>query len=102
MELAKKAVFVNKDVRDIDEKVDIVIENPPFGIKGEKHADRVFLEKAFNITSIVYTFHKAESKEFIEKFSHDNGFKITNYWEFDWPLKQTMKFHKKKISPFLG
>ena len=93
----KKAVFVNKDVNDFDDKVDIVLENPPFGIKGDKHADRAFLEKSFKISEVIYSFHKEESKEFIDAVSKDNGFKIDGYWEFDWPLKQTMKYHKKKI-----
>ena len=94
---ADSAVFVNKDVSSFDEKVDTVYKNPPFGIKSKKHADKVFLENAFKISKLVYSFHKAESKEFIEAVSKDNKFKIEGYWEFDWPLKQTMKYHKKKI-----
>jgi putative methylase len=97
IKLKKKAVFVNKDVQFFDEKVDIVVQNPPFGIQGERHADRMFLERAFAISDVVYSFHKAESKQFIAKFSDDKGFKATGYWEFDWPLKQTMKFHEKRL-----
>jgi putative methylase len=95
--LAGKAKFIVEDVDFFDEKVDIVIENPPFGIKGEKHADKVFLEKAFKIGGVVYSFHKAESKKFIDAVAQDNGFNVEGYWEFSWPLKHTMKFHKKKI-----
>jgi len=95
--LKKNVVFVVSDVKFFDEKADLVIENPPFGIKGERHADRMFIGKAFETADIVYSFHKAESKGFINKFSDDNGFKATGYWEFKWPLKQTMKYHEKKI-----
>ena len=97
VKLSKKAVFVVNDVKDFDEKVEVVMQNPPFGIKGERHKDREFLEKAFDIAEVVYSFHKAESKQFIAKFSGDKGWKVTDYWKFNWPLKQTMKYHEKRI-----
>ena len=91
-----KAVFLNKDIEDFNEKVDIVIENPPFGTK-QKHIDKKFLEKAFSLTKRVYSFHKLASKVFIDAISKDYGFKITGLLRFSFPLKQTMKFHKKRI-----
>lgn len=95
--LSEKTEIICKDVKDLSTiKADLVIQNPPFGVK-VKHADRVFLEKAFSIAPIVYSIHKVESKRFIESFSKDNGYSITHYWEFLWPLKQTMAFHKKRI-----
>ena len=97
IKLDDKAEFIVSDIKNFDEKVDVVIENPPFGIQGKTHADRAFLEKAFGLAKCIYTFHKAESKGFIDAITKDNGFLIEGYWEFDWPLKQTMNFHKKKI-----
>ena len=97
IKLNDKAKFVVSDVKDFDEKVDIVVENPPFGIKGKKHADKIFLEKAMKIAKVVYSFHKKESSKFIDAVAKDNGFVIEGYWEFNWSLKQTMKFHKKKV-----
>ena len=97
MNLMEKSEIICKNVSELSTiKADLVVQNPPFGVK-IKHADRIFLEKAFSIAPVVYSLHKVESKGFIEAFSKDNGFKITHYWEFDFPLKQTMKFHKKKI-----
>lgn len=90
-------VLVKGDVSLFDERADIVIQNPPFGIRGRKHADRAFLEKAFQISNTVYSFHTIESKPLIEALSKDQGFRIGGYWEFNWPLKNTMKFHKKRI-----
>ncbi|MBN2422344.1 methyltransferase [Candidatus Woesearchaeota archaeon] len=88
--------ILNKDISEFNKKVYLVIQNPPFGVK-QKHADRVFLEKAFSVADVIYSFHKIESKRFIEAISKDSGFRIMNFFEFDFPLKQTMKFHKKKI-----
>ncbi|MBW3015030.1 METTL5 family protein [Candidatus Woesearchaeota archaeon] len=75
---------------------EVVIQNPPFGVK-DKHADKEFLEKATEIADIVYSFHKASTKKFVQKFSDDKLFDVTHYSEFMFPLKSTMMFHKKKI-----
>ena len=88
--------LVHSDISEFHEKVDIVIQNPPFGTK-DKHADKAFLEKAFSIAPIVYSFHKESTTEFVEATAAANNFEITHHWSFDFPLKQTMKHHKRKI-----
>ena len=90
------ADFVVGDVKDFDKKVDVVVMNPPFGTKSE-HADRVFLDKAFEIADVVYSFHKTSTKKFVESFAKDNNFEITQVIDFNYPLKASMEFHKKKI-----
>ncbi len=87
---------VLSDVKNFSEPVDVVLQNPPFGIK-KKHADRIFLEKAFEIAPIVYSFHKSESTSFLQKFARDHNFSIIWEQKFAFPLKQTMKFHKSCI-----
>ena len=46
-ELKKRfnCAFINKDIRSFRNKVDVVIQNPPFGIK-RTHTDKLFLMKA--------------------------------------------------------
>lgn len=95
MNLKNYEIFLT-DVKKFNKKVDLVIQNPPFGTKKE-HADKIFLEKAFEIAKIIYSFHKIESKNFIEAISKENSFNITRYFEFDFPLKNTMNFHEKKV-----
>lgn len=91
-----RIIIKNLDIKNFDNKVDTVIQNPPFGTKQE-HADKFFLEKAFQVAKIVYSFHKSTSENFINKISKDNNFIITNKFNFSFPLKQTMKYHKKRI-----
>ncbi len=90
------AVFENKDITEFTHNADTVIMNPPFGTKNE-HADKEFLKKAFQTAKIVYSFHKTTTRKFVEAFAKDSEFKITHFWDFEFPLKQTMKFHEKKI-----
>lgn len=97
-ELGKKfnAEFINKEVQDFKRKVDVVIQNPPFGVK-KTHSDKLFLMKAMEIAPKIYSFHKIESRDFIEKFAIENGFKVKGVIKLKLPLKKTMLFHRKKI-----
>ena len=93
--LMPKAKFVCKDIREVNVNVEVVLENPPFGTKVE-HSDRLFLEKALETAPIVYSFHKSESKSFLEKFATQKGAKITHIWDFRFPLKASFDFHRRQ------
>jgi|TARA_Y100000034_G_scaffold114964_1_gene151639 putative methylase len=90
------AIFMNEEIKSFNKKVDVVIENPPFGVK-EKHADKEFLIKAMDISNVVYSFHKIESEDFIEKLSNDNGFIVKDVIKIKFPIKSSFKFHRKKV-----
>ena len=90
-----KSEFICKNVESFDQKADVVLQNPPFGTK-EKHADKIFLEKAFSCANAVYSIHKSSTRNFLEKFSAANKFKITDEKKFLFPLKQTRIYHVKK------
>jgi putative methylase len=98
IKLSGKAVFIVENVEKFKpkEKVDLVLQNPPFGVK-VKHADRIFLDKAMNLSPVIYSFHKIESKDFIDAISRDKMYKMTHFWSFDFPLKMTMEHHRRKI-----
>ncbi|PIN79443.1 DNA methylase [Candidatus Woesearchaeota archaeon CG10_big_fil_rev_8_21_14_0_10_34_8] len=89
-------IVINEDIKDFDEKVDTVLQNPPFGTK-QKHADKSFLEKAFSIGKVIYSFHKTSTDNFVRAIARDFNFNITETYKFNFPLRQTAKFHKKKI-----
>ncbi|MBI2146987.1 methyltransferase [Candidatus Woesearchaeota archaeon] len=89
-------VIMQGDVGEFKEKVDTVLQNPPFGTR-TKHADRDFLLKAFQVSRTIYTFHKTTSKDFIASIANDNQFKIANYFEFGFPIKATQLFHHQRI-----
>ena len=99
--LGQHAEFVCSEVKKFGKKVDVVIENPPFGIQGKKHTDKEFIDEAMKLAPIIYTLHKAESGRFIEAFTDDKGYVVTHHWKSEFMLKQTMKHHKKKIQRIL-
>ena len=88
--------LMNNDIREVSIKSDVVIQNPPFGTK-IRHNDILFLKEAFKMAPIVYSFHKSESRSFLEQFSAKNNCKITHIWAFKFPLKATFSFHRRQI-----
>ena len=92
----KNALFLNKDITHFNNKVDTVIQNPPFGVQNE-HADRIFLIKAMKLSDIVYSFHKLESRKFIEALARDYDFRLNSLLKFKFEIKKTQKFHTKKV-----
>ena len=84
-----------RDVGGFFDKVDLVIQNPPFGTK-DIHADKKFLEKAFEVSDTIFTFHKTSTRKFIEAITKDHKFMIKHSWDFAFPLKKTMKHHTKE------
>ncbi len=91
-----KPRFICKDVEKLEMKTDVVLQNPPFGTK-IRHNDVIFLEKALEIAPVVYSFHKSESKAFLQRFSIKNNAEITHIWDFKFPLKATFAFHRRRI-----
>ena len=88
--------FISQDLANINLKADTVLQNPPFGTK-MKHNDVVFLKKALETAKIVYSFHKSETRKFLERLAKKINIRITHVWDFEYPLKATYKFHRRKI-----
>ena len=94
---ALNITWSNKAIENIEEKYDTVLMNPPFGSQ-RPGADRIFLEKALEISDNIWSIHMAETKKFVEEFVELNSGKIVSAYEFNFPLKRTMPFHTKNIS----
>lgn len=90
------AEFVLKPVESFTTHVDVVLQNPPFGVQQE-HADKIFLETAMQRAHVIYTIHKVESNAFLTALATEHGFKITSFTKTLFPLKKTQSFHTKKI-----
>jgi len=89
--------WINAAVEGIDTEFDTVIMNPPFGSQ-RPGADKIFLEKAMEIATNVWTIHLSETRKFIEKIIEKNDFHVIELYEFEYPLKNSMPFHSKEVS----
>lgn len=89
------AGLIQQDVRFLELRKRVgVVMNPPFGIK-MRHADRVFLKKAFEVGEVVYSIHSAGSEEFVKRMANENNFMVTHVWRYRIPLRKTYSFHQK-------
>jgi putative methylase len=60
--LERKVRWVAADIDVIRGNFDTVLENPPFGVQ-KKRADRKFLEKALEVGTVTYSFHKSPTED---------------------------------------
>ncbi|MEK6839520.1 MAG: METTL5 family protein [Nanoarchaeota archaeon] len=89
------ALFMLQNVAQFHRSIDTVLQNPPFGVQ-EEHADRAFLQAAM-ASKVVYSFHKLETRHFIENFVRNNHKTATFVKSYTFPLKKTMLFHTKPV-----
>ena len=93
--------MITKDVEkltdeDFDEKIDFVIQNPPFGTR-EEHADTLFLETAMRLAPRIFSFHKSSTMDYILRKLSEGGFAPQMVLNYQFPLKKTMAHHTKRI-----
>jgi len=89
--------FICSDIAKWEGKVDTVLQNPPFGIKGI-YSDKIFLEKAVKSAKKIYSLHRNGRKKvraFIQNFVSSLGCNIEQIFKFKFFLPYTFKFHKK-------
>lgn len=74
------------------------IMNPPFGVQ-HKTADRIFLEKAFSFSDVVYSIHLANKNvhKFILNYIKKFNWRVDNVIPFNMILEKSFKFHTRKI-----
>jgi putative methylase len=83
------------DIGAFHGEVDTVVMNPPFGAQ-KKHADRPFLEKAFEVAPVVYSFHMAETEDWVRREASGAGFTITHKNKYVFAIRHLFKFHRKE------
>jgi putative methylase len=89
--------FVAQDIETITAQADTVLMNAPFGVQ-RVHADQPFLQKALEISKVIYSLHKASEggRKFISRFVSDLGGRISFVQEMSMTLPATMNFHERK------
>lgn len=91
-----KIKFIQKNILEWNEKVDTIIQNPPFGIQSS-HADRPFIKKALECGKKIYSLHRyyEKSRVFLKKFIEDKNGKVEKMIKFKYKIPYMFKFHRK-------
>jgi putative methylase len=91
-----RASFDVADVGTLRGSYGLVLSNPPFGSQ-RRAADRPFLEAALRLAPVGYTFHVSETIPFVDRFLRARGARITNAWDYSFPLRWQFRFHEKAV-----
>ena len=97
MGVKEQTHWIAADIDVVEGAFDTALQNPPFGVQ-RKRADRRFILKALELSSRVYSFHKAgeSNREFIKRFIEEQGGKITTVFPLEMEIPRMFKFHTKK------
>ncbi len=97
--LHKRSIeFLTQEITSVRTTCDTVIMNPPFGAqKANLRADRKFIEKGFEIASVLYSFHLKKTVPFLEKMVTTLHGEITLQKDYDFPIKWIFDFHYKQV-----
>ncbi|XP_054715577.1 rRNA N6-adenosine-methyltransferase METTL5-like [Uloborus diversus] len=93
--------FIQCDVLSMEntkwhKSFDTVIMNPPFGTKGNKGTDMLFLRTALSLAKhCVYSLHKSVTVPHIEKVCKDWNIKMKCLYKTIFELPQSYDRHKK-------
>jgi putative methylase len=90
--------FYTQEIDSIQTSCDTVLMNPPFGAqKANLKADRKFIEKGFQIASVLYSFHLKKTIPFLEKMITALKGEITLKKDYEFPIKWIFDFHYKQV-----
>ena len=93
--------FIQTDIKNISIQADVILTNPPFGAqKPNQHADRTFIEKAYQIAPITYSLHLSHTIPFISRLIKALDGTITHKKNYKFPIKHQFSFHTKPIKYF--
>jgi len=88
-------------VEDLSISVEVVIQNPPFGIR-TREADRAFLRAGIGAGQTVYSLHRGDEgvRRFISSYVRDLGGRVDEILPLNIKLPPSYHFHKKKFHEF--
>jgi len=92
----KQCLYLGEEkLYQFENVIDVVITNPPFGTK-KKGIDILFLQKALQISKVVYSLHKTSTRQFVLKKAKEWGAIGKVVAELRYDIPQMYKFHKKE------
>jgi putative methylase len=69
--------------------------NPPYGTR-TSHADKRFLEKAFQLAPVIYSIHKTATREYLVQFLTKSGWNVDQVRSMRMDIPHFFEFHEKR------
>ena len=86
--------FFEADVSSAKGAFDTVLMNPPFGAQ-TRHADRPFIEKAFEVAPRSYSLHNEGTEGFVAKLAEALGGRAVPVKRYKFEIPYAFEFHRK-------
>jgi putative methylase len=93
--LRLKADWVLTDIDTLQGPIDTVIMNPPFGTK-RPHSDVRFLQTALRIGEVIYSIHKAATREHLDRWFREQGSRPQVIMTATMEIPHQFSFHRKR------
>jgi putative methylase len=87
--------WVCSEIQKINGRFDAVIMNPPYGTR-TSHADKRFLEKAFQLAPVIYSIHKTATREYLVQFLTKSGWNVDQVRSMRMDIPHLFEFHEKR------
>lgn len=98
----EKIQWLQMDIKDFSKPVDVVIQNPPFGVqKRDRGMDVVFLKTAIRNAEIIYSLHKSGEKiqSFLRNHIKNQNAMVNTIVPLQFSIPHLFNFHRKKQYP---
>jgi putative methylase len=90
--------YAIQDVTTVDSLCDTILMNPPFGAqKSNQKADRKFIEKAFEISEVIYSLHLKKTIPFLVTMIKALKGEISLQKDYVFPINWMFEFHQKEV-----
>ncbi len=97
-----KIRWVQMNIQDFNITVDVIIQNPPFGVqKRDRGMDSIFLKKAMRNAPIIYSIHKSGTKNqtFLRNLIQNQQAIVDAIIPLQIVIPHLFEFHQKKSYP---
>ena len=90
-----QAEWVISDIDTLRGSFHTTVMNPPFGTR-IRHQDRRFLEKALELSEVVYSIHKRSTREYLLRFIESKGARVDTLFQGRLMIPWMFEFHRKE------
>ncbi len=96
LKVKDRVKFLVMDIEEFRGNFDTAIQNPPFGMV-RRHMDLMFLDKALQVSKVVYSIHAAGNSRFLSDFASKRGAKLTHIERWPFPLRRIFHYHRRNL-----
>ena len=102
LEVSEKIEWLQIDIEEFQQPVDVIIQNPPFGVqKKDRGMDTIFLKKAIENSKVTYSIHKsgAKNQKYLQNIIQNQNAQVDAIIPIQIAIPHLFKFHRKKRYP---